>query len=80
SLATQFYLDGEGEKVTSSTGTGNVVTLKLGAASKARKLSYLDSRSWSQKNLLRGENGIAALTFYEVPLLPAKPNQQFVEP
>lgn len=72
-LASQFYLDGEKGKVSSGAGSGNRIALKLASASKARKLTYLDSSSWSQKTLLRGENGIAALTFCDVPLLSAKP-------
>ena len=72
-LASQFYLDGETGQVASGRVSGNVVTLQLTAASTAQTLTYLDSKSWSQSNLLRGENGIAALTFCEVPILPAKP-------
>jgi hypothetical protein len=72
-LASQFYLDGEQGKVASGTGSGPVVTLKLASASAAQKLTYLDSKSWSPTNLLRGENGIAALTFCEVPILSIKP-------
>jgi hypothetical protein len=68
-LATQFYLDGETGKVASGSVAGKVVTLQLTAPSTAQKLTYLDSKSWSQSNLLRGENGIAALTFCEVPIL-----------
>ena len=30
---------------------------------------------WSQENLLYGTNGIAALTFCDVPLAPAKPKR-----
>jgi hypothetical protein len=52
---------------------GKVVTLQLTAPSTAQKLTYLDSKSWSQSNLLRGENGIAALTFCEVPILSQRP-------
>ena len=55
--------------------SGNVVTLKLASASSATKLTYLDSKSWSQSSLLRGENGIAALTFCEVRLLTSKPTR-----
>ena len=69
-LAGQFYLNGEKGKVASGAVFGQVVTLKLAAPSKARKLTYLDSASWSQTHLLRGENGIAALTFCNVPVLP----------
>ena len=72
-LATQFYLDGAKGKVASGSVTGNSVTLKLAAPSSAKTINYLDSSSWSQANLLRGENGIAALTFCEVPIQPFKP-------
>jgi hypothetical protein len=59
--------------VASGSVAANVVTLKLTAASAAQRLTYLDSKSWSQDKLLRGENGLAALTFCEVPILPGKP-------
>jgi hypothetical protein len=71
-LASQFYLDGQKGKVTSGFARGNSVTLKLSQESKAQKLTYLDSNAWSQTTLLRGENGIAALTFCEVPLVPSR--------
>ena len=74
-LASQFYLDGEKGRVASGAVSGKVVTLKLAAASPAQTLTYLESSSWSQKTLLRGENGIAALTFCEVPILPHRPNR-----
>ena len=72
-LVNEFYPDGESGMVASGTVSGNVVTLKLTAASPAQKLTYLDSKSWSQSRLLRGENGIAALTFCGVPILSPKP-------
>ena len=72
-LVGQFYLDGEKGKVVSGAVSGNTVTLKLTAASTAKHLTYLDSSSWSQDKLLRGENGIAALTFCEVPILLQRP-------
>ena len=68
SLATQFYLDGETGKVASGRVDGNVIRLKLKSPSSAQKITYLDSKTWSQENLLWGENGIAALTFFEVPI------------
>ena len=74
SLASQFYLDGEKGRVASGAASGNRITLKLTAAATARTLTYLDSRAWSVDNLLYGENGIAALTFCEVPILPRKPS------
>jgi hypothetical protein len=69
-LAGQFYLDGEKEKVASGTVSGNVLTLKLKEASAAQKITYLKEMSWSQDKLIFGANGIAALTFCDVPILP----------
>jgi hypothetical protein len=74
-LASQFYLDGEAGKVASGAVSGNMVTLILTGASTAQNITYLDSKSWSQTNLLRGENGLAALTFCEVPLSGPKPGR-----
>jgi hypothetical protein len=68
SLAGQFYLDGKGGAIASGAAAGNVVTLELAGPSKAGRLTYLDSKSWSPKTLLRGENDIAALTFCEVEI------------
>ncbi|MFT5107097.1 MAG: hypothetical protein ACI9UA_002726 [Pseudoalteromonas tetraodonis] len=74
-LVSEFSLDGEKGKVESGRVKGNVVTLKLKEGSAAKSISYLDERSWSQTKLLFGANGIAALTFCEVPILPAKPTR-----
>jgi hypothetical protein len=71
-LAGQFYLDGEKGQVASGAASGNSITLQLSGASKARKITYLDSKAWSQTTLLRGENGIAALTFCDVPIAPKR--------
>jgi hypothetical protein len=67
-LAGQFYLDDEKDKVASGSVSGNVLTLKLKAASTAKKITYLKEMSWSQETLLNGANGIAAFTFCNVPL------------
>ncbi|MCF7731581.1 MAG: DUF2341 domain-containing protein [Akkermansiaceae bacterium] len=72
-LVSEFQLDGEKGKVVSGRVNGNLVTLKLKDGAAAKSISYLDERSWSQKNLLLGTNGIAALTFCEVPILPGPP-------
>ena len=69
SLASQFYLDGAAGKVASGAVSGNVLTLKLKDASTARKITYLKEIAWSQDKLLFGANGIAALTFCNVPIL-----------
>jgi hypothetical protein len=71
-LTSQFYLDGAEKQVVSGAVSGNVLTLKLKAPSTAKTITYLDSKSWSQSNLLWGENGIAALTFCEVPIQAAR--------
>lgn len=67
-LAGQFYLDGESGAVASGKVDGTSVILKLKTPSAATRITYLDSKSWSQKTLLRGVNGIAALTFCDVPI------------
>ena len=68
SLAGQFYLDGEKDKVASSAVKGNVITLKLKAPSTAKKITYLKEMAWNPNDLIFGTNGIAALTFCDVPL------------
>ncbi|MEI6606212.1 MAG: LamG-like jellyroll fold domain-containing protein [Verrucomicrobiota bacterium] len=68
----EFYLDGAAGKVVSGTVSGKIVTLKLIAGSTAKRITYVIGRSWSQANLLSGTNGIAALTFCNVPLSDAK--------
>jgi hypothetical protein len=67
-LAGQFYLDGDKGKVASGSVSGNVLTLRLKEASAAGKITYLKEAAWSQDTLLLGANGIAALTFCDVPL------------
>ncbi|MCE9612574.1 MAG: DUF2341 domain-containing protein [Chthoniobacter sp.] len=73
-LASQFYLDGEKDKVASGTLSGNVLTLKLKESSTATKISYLKEMNWSQDKLIIGANGIAALTFCDVPIAGEKTN------
>jgi len=71
-LVNQFHLEGQKGGVASGAVSGNVITLKLKGPSAAQRLTYLDSASWNVDNLLYGENGIAALTFCAVPILPSK--------
>lgn len=68
SLAGQFYLDGQKDKVASGSVSGSLLTLKLKETSRAGKITYLKETAWSQDNLLNGVNGIAALTFCNVPI------------
>ncbi len=67
-LASQFHFDVQKGRVVSGSASGNALTLKLTGDSVAKTITYLDSASWSQDKLLRGKNGIAALTFCEVPI------------
>jgi hypothetical protein len=67
-LVSQFYLDGQEGKVASGSVSGNVITLKLTAAVAADTITYLADKKWDAKNLLTGQNGIAALTFCEVSI------------
>jgi hypothetical protein len=72
SLFSQFYLDGAKGKISSGKSEGNKIMLKLTNPSSAQDVTYLNGETWSQKTILRGENGIAALTFCEVPIISAK--------
>ncbi|MEI8373081.1 MAG: DUF2341 domain-containing protein [Planctomycetota bacterium] len=74
SLKSEFYLDGEKEGIVESTVSGSMVRLKLAATATAKTITYLVDRKWDSKNLLYGQNGIAALTFFEVPISPVKPD------
>ena len=69
-LTGQFYLDGEKDKVASGAVSGNVLTLTLKAPAAATKLTYLKESAWSQDKLIRGTNGIAALTFCDAQISP----------
>ena len=73
SLAGQFYLDDEKDRVAMGSVSGNVITLKLKEPATAGKITYLKELNWSQNDLIFGKNGIAALTFCDVPILPGKP-------
>jgi hypothetical protein len=68
-LAGEMYLDGAKGLVVGGTAEGNQVRLKLKAGTTAKTVTYLQEKSWDQMRLLRGKNGIAALTFCEVPLV-----------
>lgn len=67
-LAGEFLLDGRRGRIAEGSVAGNVLTLTLGEPGPAARITYLESRSWSQDRLLVGANGIAALTFCEVPI------------
>lgn len=67
-LVSQFHLDGELHQVVAGSSNGNSITLKLKGPTKSKTVTYLDSENWSPDNLLYGRNGLAALTFCEVPI------------
>jgi hypothetical protein len=67
-LASQFYLDDVEGAVASGEVTGTVLTLTLKKPSSFKQITYLKEVSWKQDNLLTGSNGLAALTFCNVPI------------
>ncbi len=67
-LASQFHLDGEAKQVVAGSLNGNRITLKLRGPTKSTAVTYLDSANWNPDNLLYGQNGLAALTFCDVPI------------
>ena len=66
-LASQFHLGGKG-RVVAGTVAGDTLRLQLDQPAEARTITYLASRSWRPDHVLRGANGIAALTFCGVPI------------
>lgn len=67
-LSRELYLDDKAGEVISGRATGNVITLTLKGTQVARKVTYLKERDWNQDRLIRGTNGLAALTFCDVPI------------
>lgn len=69
SLAPRFYLDGQHDLVKTAGVSGSLLTLVLKRRSSAHRLTYLIGSRWNRKDpVLRGANGIAALTFCSVPI------------
>ncbi|OYV07457.1 MAG: hypothetical protein CFE26_00875 [Verrucomicrobiales bacterium VVV1] len=66
--ADQFYLDGEPNKIASGSVSGFTLRLKMKESVAAKTITYLKEAKWSQDKLLLGNNGLAALTFCEVPI------------
>ena len=67
-LVSQFHLEGGVKQVVGGAAEGNLLRLKLQGPTGAKWITYLDSANWNPDNLLYGTNGLAALTFCEVPL------------
>ncbi|MEN9556202.1 MAG: hypothetical protein RLZZ232_2488 [Planctomycetota bacterium] len=64
----QFRLDGLQGRVVSGRVTGNQVRLQLTEGKPVSQVTWIVDRAWDAKALLYGTNGIAALTFCEVPV------------
>ena len=70
----RFYVDGQAGKVFSARDFGHIMTLKLAAPSAATKIMYVKGGVWKQDQaIIRGTNGIAALTFCDVTIQPSQP-------
>ena len=65
-LTREFYLDGIRAKITAASVSGNTLTLELTEPTSATKITYIKEIDWSQDRLLKGTNGLAALTFCNV--------------
>jgi len=71
-LVEHIYLNGVAGKVASGRVKKNVVYLELAGSSDAKRITYIKGDFWNAKEpFLKGKNGIAALTFCEVPILGA---------
>ena len=62
-----------GNAVSGNAVSGNVVKLKLASAAAAKTITCLVDKKWDANNLLYGQDGIAALTFCEVPIDASAP-------
>jgi hypothetical protein len=67
-LSREFYLDGIRAKIVAGSVSGHILSLELSEPTTAAKITYLKEIDWSQDRLLKGTNGLAALTFCEVLL------------
>jgi hypothetical protein len=67
-LASQFHFEGGMPRVEGGSAEGNTLRLRLTGPTTSKWVTYLDSANWNPDNLLYGTNGLAALTFCEVPL------------
>jgi hypothetical protein len=71
-LAADFWLAGKNNVVAQASTNGNQLILELKEPTTATAITYLDSARWNEKRVLRGSNGIAALTFCNVPIEGAR--------
>ena len=69
-LASEFYFDNTNNLVASGAVQDRTLRLQLKDATSAQRITYLKESSWNPQNLLRGANGMAALTFCNVLISP----------
>jgi hypothetical protein len=67
-ICKQFLVDNQEGKVISGSAQGNLVKLKVAPRTSFQKLTYINGRTWTREAQVRGENGIAALSFCDVPI------------
>jgi len=65
-----IYLDDVAAPISAGSVSGNVLTLKLLAPSSAKVIGHISGHHWDGKpgSIIFGANGIAALTFCDVPI------------
>ena len=72
-ITERFYLDDSSAEVTAVVGSGKIITLQLAGPTRAKNLSYIRGGQWRQeKATICGINDLAALTFCEVLIRPAR--------
>lgn len=65
----RFYVDGEAQKVVLASDFGHIMILKLAGPSAAKEITYVKGGAWREnQSIIWGTNGIAALTFCDVPI------------
>jgi len=66
----ELRLDGEPGRIRSGRAADSTLRLAVDPSCAAETITYLVDRQWHPDRVLRGSNGIAALTFHAVPILP----------
>jgi hypothetical protein len=71
-----IYLDDVAAPISAGRVAGNAIVLQLTSPSSAKSIAYLSGKHWDGRHdkLLYGANGIAALVFCDVPILPQEPS------
>jgi hypothetical protein len=67
-MARDLYLDDQPGEVVSGQVQNHELRLRLRGKSGAQRVTYLKERDWSPNRLIEGANGLAALTFCDVPI------------